>query len=205
MAWVMFDFGGVISCGPSEQDMTTMAGAAGVAARRFADAYWQPRPAYDRAELDARAYWQQVGKLAGRGQAYGDAQVAELIRLDIDSWLHLQAGTVELIEELAASGHRLAVLADAPAEIAAAIAGLPVARHFDQLIFSCELKSSRPDTACFTSALARLGAAAGDVIFVDDRAVDAAAAAAIGFRSVQFTSPGQARGVLAELLSCHKK
>jgi putative hydrolase of the HAD superfamily len=205
MAWVMFDYGGVISCGPSEQDMTTIAGAAGIAVRRLAGAYWQPRPAYDRAELDARAYWQQVAELAGRGQAYSDAQVAELIRLDIDSWLHLHAGTVELIEELAASGHRRAMLADAPVETAAAIAALPVARYFDRLIFSCELKSSKPDTACFASALASLGAAAEDVIFVDDRAGDVAAAAAIGFRSVQFTSPGQARGVVAELLSCQEK
>jgi len=37
------------------------------------------------------------------------------------------------------------VLSDAPAETAAAIAGLPVARYFEHLIFSCELKIGKPD------------------------------------------------------------
>jgi putative hydrolase of the HAD superfamily len=202
---VMFGYRGVISSGPSEQDMTTMAGAAGVAVRRLEDAYWRPRPAYEQAELDAPAYWQQVGRLAGRGQPYTGAEVAELIRLDTDSWLHLQAGTVELIEELAAAGHRLAVLADAPSQIAVAMAELPVARYFEQLIFSCELKMSKLDAAFLAAALDRLGAATANVIFVDDRAGDPVAAAAAGLQTVRFTSPGQARELLAELLVCHIK
>ena len=205
MAWVLFDYGGVISCWPSEQAMATLAGAAGIAVRRLADAYWPPRPAYDRAELSAAGYWQQVGQLGGRGHAYTDAEVAELTRLDTDSWLHLQAGTVELIEELAVAGHRLAVLSDAPAETAAAIAGLPVARYFEHLIFSCELKIGKPDRACFAAALARLGAVAADVIFIDDRADNAAAAAAMGLWAVHFAGPGQARAMLAELLARHNQ
>lgn len=205
MTWVMFDYGGVISRWPSEQDMMTLARAAGIAVRRLADAYWQPRPAYDRAEFDAAAYWQRVGRLAGRGQAYSAAEVAELTRLDTDSWLHLEAGTVALIEELAAAGHRLAVLSDAPVATAEAIAGLPVARYFEHLIFSCQLRKSKPDAACFAAALVRLGAAAADVIFVDDWAGNTAAAAAAGLRAVHFTSPGQARALLAELLVRHNQ
>lgn len=201
MAWVMFDYGGVISGWPSEQDQTMLAGAAGIAVRRLEDAYWQLRPAYDRAEFDATGFWQHVGELAGRGRPYSDDEVAELIRLDTDSWLHLQAGTVDLIEELAAAGHRLAVLSNAPAETASAITGLPVARYFEHMIFSCELKITKPDTACFTAALARLGAEAADVIFVDDRPDNTAAAAAVGLRSVRFTSPGHARALLAVLLT----
>ncbi len=205
MTLVLFGYRGVISGGPSEQDMATMAGAAGVAVRRIEDAYWQLRPAYDLAELDAPAYWQQVGRLAGRGQSYTGAEIAALVRLDTDSWLHLQAGTIELIEELAAAGHRLAVLADVPAGIAVALAELPATRHFEQLFFSCELKMSKLDVAFLAAALDRLGAAAPDVIFVDDRAGDPAAAAAAGLQTVRFTSPGQAREVLAELLVCHIK
>lgn len=205
MAWVMFDYDGVISRWPSDQDMMTIATAAGIAARRFADAYWPPRPAYDRAELDAAGYWQQVGRLAGRDRPYAAAEVAALSRLDTDSWLHLEAGTVALIEELAAAGHRLAMLSDVPVAIADAIAGLPVARYFEHLIFSCQLNQAKPDAACFAAALARLGAAAAEVIFVDDRAGNTAAAAAMGLRAVHFSSPGQARAILAELLSHHNQ
>jgi len=204
VAWVMFDYGGVISCWPSEQDMETLAGAAGTSVPLLADAYWQRRPAYDRAELDAAAYWQQVGLIAGRSQAYSEAEVAELVRLDTDCWLHLEAETVALIEELAVAGHRLAMLSNAPAETAEAIAELPVARHFEHLIFSCQLKTAKPAIECFTVALARLGAAAAEVIFIDDRSENVAAAVTLGMQSICFTGAGQARALLSQLLAGHR-
>jgi len=204
VAWVMFDYGGVISRWPSEQDVAALAAAAGISVRRLADAYWRRRPAYDRAEVDGPAYWQQVGLIGGRSQAYSEAEVAALIRLDTDSWLHLEAETVALIEELAVVGHRLAMLSNAPAETAEAIAGLPVARHFEHLVFSCELKTAKPAAECFTAALARLGAAAAEVIFIDDRPENVAAAVTLRMQSIRFTSAGQARALLAQLLARHR-
>ena len=204
MAWVMFDYGGVMSRCPSERDTAMLAGAAGTSVRRLADAYWQRRPAYDRAELTADAYWQQIGLLVGRSQAYRPAEVAELTRLDTDSWLHLEGGTVALIEELALAGHRLAVLSNAPVEIAEAIAGLPVARHFEHLVFSCQLKTGKPATECFVGALAILGITAPEVIFIDDQPDNVAAAVTLGMQSIRFTGPGQARALLTQLLARHR-
>jgi putative hydrolase of the HAD superfamily len=204
VAWVMFDYGGVMSRWPSEQDMTTIAGVAGTSVRRLMDAYWQRRPAYDRAELTADAYWQQIGLLVGRSQAYSAAEVAELSRLDTDSWLHLEGETVALIEELALAGHRLAMLSNAPADIAEAIAGLPVARHFEHLVFSCQLKTAKPATECFVGALARLGATPPEVIFIDDQPDNVAAAVALGMQSIRFTGPGKARALLTQLLARHR-
>ena len=204
MAWVMFDYGGVMSRCPSEQDTAMLAVAAGTSVRLLADAYWQRRPAYDRAELTADAYWQQIGLLVGRSQAYRAAEVAELTRLDTDSWLHLEGGTVALVEELALAGHRLAMLSNAPVEIAEAITGLPVARHFEHLVFSCQLKTGKPATECFAGALARLGATAPEVIFIDDQADNVAAAVTLGMQSIRFTGPGQARALLTQLLARHR-
>lgn len=205
MAWVIFDYGGVISRWPSERDTAMLAAAAGVSVQRLTDAYWQRRPAYDLAEVDGTAYWQQVGLIAGHHQAYSEAEVAELIRLDTDSWLHLEAQTVALIEELAIVGHRIALLSNAPAETAEAIAGLPVARHFKHLLFSCQLKTAKPAPECFTRALAILGAAAPEVIFIDDRTENAAAAVALGMRAILFTSPHQARALLVQMLAHHRE
>jgi putative hydrolase of the HAD superfamily len=205
MVWVVFDYGGVISSWPSEEDIAALAGTADVPIQRLADAYWQLRPAYDRADLGAPDYWRRVGLIAGHMPEYSDAKIAELTELDSDSWLHLQAGTVALIEELAAAGHRLAMLSNAPAEPAAAVAALPVARHFEHLMFSCELKAVKPDPECFAAALARLGAAATEVILVDDRAENVTAAASLGMRAVHFSSPGQVRALLVELLGHHRQ
>jgi len=199
VTWVMFDYGGVVSHPPSAQDLASLAGAAGVSVPALDGVYWEWRRAYDLAELDAAEYWRQVGRGLGRG--FSDAKVSELIRLDIASWLRLQAGTVALIEELAAAGLPLALLSNAPGELAEAIGGLPVAAHFGHLFFSCQLKLAKPDPACYSRALAGLGASAGDVVFIDDRSENVAAAAALGLRSVHFTSAGEARAAVAERLA----
>jgi len=161
----------------------------------FRDAYWAHRLDYDRAELDGATYWQKVA--AGVGRSFTTAQVTELIRLDIASWLHLRAGTVTLIEDAAAAGYRLALLSNAPAEVAEVVAGLPVAAHFEHCAFSYSLRSVKPEPECYRAVLAMLDAGPADVVFLDDRPENVAAAQALGIRSVQFTDPGQARAALA--------
>jgi putative hydrolase of the HAD superfamily len=199
VTWVMFDYGGVVSHPPTQRDLALLAGAADAAVPALVDAYWEWRRAYDLADLDASGYWRQVGRSLGRG--YSEAEISELTRLDRAAWLRLQAGTVALIEDLAAAGRPLAMLSNAPGELAEAISGLPVAAHFGHLIFSCELKSAKPDRECYDRALARIGARADEVIFVDDRSENVAAAAALGLRSVHFTSPSAARAAVADRLA----
>jgi putative hydrolase of the HAD superfamily len=199
VTWVMFDYGGVVSQPPTQQDLALLARAAGVPVPALVDEYWAWRPAYDLAELDVSGYWRQVGRSLDR--SYSDAEISELARLDRAAWLRLQDGTVALIEELDAAGRPLALLSNAPDELAEAIAGLPVAAYFGHLLFSCQLKLAKPDPECYSQALARLGASANDVIFIDDRAENVAGAAALGLRSVHFTSPDGARAAVAEYLA----
>ena len=199
MTWVMFDYGGVVSHPPTRQDLALLAGAAGVPVPAFVDVYWEWRRAYDLAELDVTGYWRQVGRSLGR--SYGEAKISELVRLDRASWLRLQAGTVALIEDLAAGGLPLALLSNAPDQLAEAICALPIAAHFGQLIFSCQLKLAKPDPRCYSDALARLGTSPEEVIFIDDRGENVAAAAALGLRSVHFTSPEGTRAAVTERLA----
>jgi putative hydrolase of the HAD superfamily len=195
MNWVLFDYGGVICEPQTEADRARLARASGSPAADFQAAYWRYRLDYDRAALDVTAYWQQVA--ADLGRSYSGAQIAELSRLDSASWLTLQPGTVDLITGLAAAGQRLAVLSNAPADVAEAVQALPVAGYFEHLVFSCDLKSAKPDPECFQAALAVLGAEAAQVIFLDDRPGNVAAAAALGMVSFQFTGAAAARADLA--------
>jgi beta-phosphoglucomutase-like phosphatase (HAD superfamily) len=89
---------------------------------------------------------------------------------------------------------------DVAALAAVAGAGLPVARHFEHLLFSCDVRAAEPDPACFGRALGRLGASAGEVTFIDDREENVAAAARMGIRALRFTRPGQARAGLAGII-----
>jgi putative hydrolase of the HAD superfamily len=197
--WVMFDYGGVISHPPTQQDLVNLATVAGVPVAAFVDVYWEWRRAYDLAELDVTGYWRQVGQSLDR--SYGEAEISELARLDCAAWMRLQPGTVALIEDLAAAGLPLALLSNAPDALAEAIRALPIAALFGQLIFSCQLKLAKPDPRCYSAALTRLGASAGEVIFIDDRAENVTAAAELGLLSVHFTSPEGVRAAVAERLA----
>jgi putative hydrolase of the HAD superfamily len=198
VSWVLFDYGGVLSHYQSESDLALLARAAGADVPALMDRYWEWRHAYDLAELDAAEYWRRIGRALGR--SYSKADVAGLSRLDSASWLRLQTGTAALVEDLAAAGLPLALLSNAPGDVAGAVSRLPVAARFRHLIFSCELKAAKPDPACFGAALATLGAAAEDVIFIDDRPENVAAAAALGMRSLRFTTPAAAREALTRYL-----
>jgi putative hydrolase of the HAD superfamily len=194
----MFDYGGVLCHQPAQEDVALLAGAAGAPVADLMGEYWQSRRAYDMAELDVTEYWQQVGR--GLGRSYTPAEVVELSRLDSSMWLRLQDDMVALVADLAAAGMPLALLSNAPDDVAGAISGLPLAGQFRYLIFSCQLKTAKPDPACYRGALDRVGARAQDVIFIDDRAENVAGAAALGIRSVQFTAPAQAREAVTALL-----
>lgn len=195
MTWVLFDYGGVICQPQPEAARARLTRASGGPAADFEAAYWRYRLDYDRAALDAPAYWQRVA--ADLGRSYTEAEITELSRLDTASWLTLQPATVDLINGLAAAGHPLAVLSNAPADVAEAVQGLPLAGHFEHLVFSCALKSAKPDPECFRATLALLDAEPGDVVFLDDRPDNVAAAAALGIRSFPFTDAPTARADLA--------
>jgi putative hydrolase of the HAD superfamily len=194
VTWVLFDFGGVICYPQPEEDQALLARAAGCTVAEFNGAYWPYRLDYDRAVFDVTGFWQRVGGRLGR--SFDEAQIAELARLDIASWMHLQKGTVALIEDLAAAGQRLALLSNAPVDVAEAVSRLPVAARFEHLAFSCFLKSAKPDPECFNGALAMMGAEPGEVILVDDRADNIAGAARVGLAGIQFTTPDAARAGL---------
>ena len=161
----------------------------------FRDAYWAYRLSWDRAELDGTTYWQKVA--AALGLSFPAPAIAELTRLDIASWLHLNDGTVALVEELRATGYPLALLSNAPAEVAEAIADLPLAGAFAHRAFSCFLGTAKPEPECYQAVLGMLGARPADVVFVDDRPENVAGAAALGIHGVEFRSPSQVRAALA--------
>jgi len=195
MTWVLFDYGGVLCYPQSAHDRDRLARAAGGPAAGFDAAYWHYRLDYDRALLDATAYWQQVA--AWLGTRFTGPQIAELSRLDTESWLHLQPASVDLAGALAAAGHRLAVLSNAPEDVALAVPELPLAACFEHMLFSCFLKTAKPAADCFRAALEVLDAGPSDVVFLDDRPDNVAAAAALGIRSLQFTDAATARAGLA--------
>lgn len=62
-----------------------------------------------------------------------------------------------------------------------------VARHFDELILSYEVGSTKPERAIYQEVVNRSGLAPSRCLFVDDLEANVEAAAALGMQTIQFT------------------
>ncbi|MFF5205778.1 HAD family hydrolase [Streptosporangium sp. NPDC000396] len=198
MKWVVFDYAGVISLPPPEHAGALLPQSLDVAPERFWSAYWEDRQAYDLGAVDASRFW---GDVCARLGADADADLLEiLVALDLKAWTYLNPDTMTLLEELAGTGVSLALLSNAPVELARLIDDQPWAHLFRRRLFSADLQLVKPDPRAFRQTCERLGARPGDLLFVDDRQENVTAAEAAGIESVLFTDALRLRSDLARVL-----
>jgi 2-haloacid dehalogenase len=97
------------------------------------------------------------------------------------------AGTQVLVERLAARGVPLFAITNFGAEAWAMFRPtFPVLDHFREIVVSAHERIAKPDPAIFALAAQRFGHAPGDMLFIDDNAVNVAAAAAGGWQTHHF-------------------
>lgn len=190
---LLLDFGEVISVAQPADEVAALAGLAGLPVAEFARRYWAHRPGYDRGGT-ALGYWTGI-----LGAAPGAALLRRLVALDVASWLHLNPGTLRLLDTAHAAGTPVSLLSNAPHELARELDRHAVLRPFRHRLFSADLALTKPDRRCFAAALATLGADPGDVVFVDDRPANVEAAAALGITGVVFTPTPACLAELARL------
>jgi 2-haloacid dehalogenase len=185
---VIFDFGGVV-------------------------VQWDPRRIYRRfldTEDEITRFFDEVGFAAwnleqDRGRPWADA-VSELsarfphhqalIRAYDEHWEDSIAGpiegTVQILQRLHASGYTLVGLTNWSADkFALTRSRYDLFSLFDEIIVSGEVGLVKPDTEIFDLMLRRIGRPAEECLFIDDSATNVEAAAAMGFATIRFGTPGQ--------------
>lgn len=188
MSWVVFDWGGVISRWTTA--IGDLAGMLGVGTAEFERAYWAHRESYDGGLSDLE-YWQAVGATVGRD--VDEELAASLWEVDVGGWLGTDPGTVDVLGALAATDARLALLSNAPRSFATVVGRQPWAKLFEVLLFSGALRMMKPEPAIWNSLCARLSAAPGSCLLVDDKQANVDGAEAAGLRAVRFTGAQQLR------------
>jgi 2-haloacid dehalogenase len=108
------------------------------------------------------------------------------------------AGSVAILEELAEAGYELHALTNWSAET------FPIGRarfafleRFGTILVSGDERLVKPDARIFQLLLERIAHPAQRCIYIDDSAPNVAAAAALGFDAIRFTSPPALRAELA--------
>lgn len=185
---LLVDYGEVISQPQPHETLAQMAALVRLDVPTFVERYWEHRPPYDRG-LDVRSYWSAV---AG-GELANGAVLDQLRRLDIESWMELNAETLEILAEARRRGASLSLLSNAPHELADVLTDHPALKIFDHLLFSSRMGVVKPDPAVFRAALQTLAREPDQVLFIDDRVSNVEAARAAGLRAIRFTSAAALR------------
>jgi putative hydrolase of the HAD superfamily len=189
---LLVDYAEVVSQPQPDGTLADLASLAGLAPDELGRRYWRHRPPYDRGG-SAQRYWSDV---LGRELSAGDPLLGELVRRDTEAWLHLNDETVAVLTAAQRDGARLALLSNAPPELADAVAAHPAMTIFEHLLFSARLGVAKPDAAAFAAALDVIGEPAGAVVFIDDRAENVEAARASGLDSLLFTTADELQAFL---------
>lgn len=191
---VVFDLGEVLAT-PSGL-LVALAERAGVDEAALTTAYWTHREAYDRGGA-SDAYW---------SAALGDAGIAvdaDLVRAlndhDSTAWTTLRPDARETLAELHDAGTTVAVLSNAPRELAAVARQADWAAWVDHWFFSGELGMAKPDEAIYAAATSALGVDPAAVVFFDDRQVNVDAARQAGWDAHLWTSGTAVRDTLRTL------
>lgn len=185
---VVFDYGGVLSLLPAEQDWERLAKAINLPVSVLLPYYWEFREGYDRAIYGGATYWRRIAGTVG--QDLDDEAITRLIALDNDQWGRENSAAIELAGRLRAAGVKIAVLSNMQFEMLARIrASFSWLQQFDAQLYSCELGISKPQAEIFLHAVKLLKVAPEQALFLDDRQVNLDGARRIGMRTMKYEAP----------------
>jgi putative hydrolase of the HAD superfamily len=183
---LILDYGEVLSLPQHPDAIARMAAQLDVPSERFAQAYWRHRRSYDLG-LPGREYWRRV---ASDLSIDGDPPAADLIAIDVASWMSFREEMWQLAADARAAGIRTAVLSNGIREVLAQLdIERPLPAHFDVVVISFDVGCAKPDPQIYQITLDRLCVAPGDALFVDDRAENIEGARQLGIETLHFTAP----------------
>lgn len=194
---VIFDYGDVISLSQSAADREVIAGLAGVPAEPFWAAYFAHRDGLDLGRAGVVAYWRAIAREVGA--SWDNARIHELWAADFRSWLSINPGTVEVLDDLKAGRTRLALLSNAGPDYGSYFRYGPLGDFFAACYVSGELNLLKPEPEIYRHVLDDLGISAAEAVFVDNRESNVRGAEKLGITGHVFTEPRSLRAFLTSL------
>ncbi len=184
---VIFDYGGVLTFLPTEEDWQKMATAIGAPLPVVLEAYWKHRYPYEIAQYDSAAFWRLVGHDCGRRLT--DARVRELVTLDNEQWGKPNPETIALTRQLRTSGMRTALLSNIQPDMLSFVrVRHPWLDEFEVRVFSCLVGEAKPEPGIFLHAAECLNLRPQECLFVDDREANIDGARQAGMQTLHFES-----------------
>lgn len=135
-----------------------------------------------------------------RQTGLGTAEIRRLIDATVDS-LKPIAGTVSLLDDLAAAGAHLYLLSNMPASTFEYLSRKHLFfSRFKYLVISGQILLIKPDPAIYKHLVEKTGIVPAESVFVDDLPRNVAAARDCGLHAIQFRDPDSCRAELRTYL-----
>lgn len=196
---ILFDYGEVISQAPDAADVAVLLDIAGVAPEPFWESYWRHRDDLDAGRVSVVDYWERLAVETGADWSPSTRQ--RLWVADFRGWLSVEPGVVDLIAELSEGGCRIALLSNAGFDYTAPFRHSPMSRYFERMFVSAEMHDIKPSPAIYLEVADAMGITPQRLVFIDNKAVNTDAAAALGATVHHFTGVDGLRDFLVALAS----
>ncbi len=179
---VLFDFGKVLTLPPNPQAWDRMCALSGLTDAQLSTAYWGLRDDYDAGAMTGDEYWTRI---AGRPMPIDTLRA--LKDTDVALWTDMNEPMLEWVDALHRAGVRTGILSNMPDAMAEGIcAKFDWISRFDHTIWSHALKLRKPQPEIYAAAIAGLRVPAADILFVDDKGENIAAAQAAGMQAILY-------------------
>ena len=171
--------------------VTALADSLGVSVEDWLAELEKTRLDRDRGKLSTAAAYDQA--VRGLGIEPADGLVDDLVRRDAEfsrAHTRLFDDTVPFFAWLRSQGIAIALVSNCGDSTRGLLEHLGVVPLVDAVVLSCEVGSAKPSPEIYVTALADLGVAAADAVFIDDQPTYCVGAEAVGVRPIQITRDG---------------
>jgi len=184
---VLFDYGMVLSGPPDPAAWDRMRTLSGLPEEQFHRGYWTHRHAYDRGDLTAEYFWNQA--TAPTHAILTPDQLSALIAGDVDFWSTINPPMLAWARNLQHAGIPTGILSNMPGPMETGLS----ARHrwIDDFIHhtsSHSVNPAKPEPAIYLHAAEGLHTTPANILFLDDKTENIAAAIAVGMQAIQYTT-----------------
>lgn len=182
---VLFDFGQVLSLPPDPAAWRQIRSITGLSEAALERGYWAHRHDYDRGELSGETYWRRIAE--DNQTEFTPQQIAALKAADVALWSRLNMPMVEWAHRLQQAGVRTSILSNiGDAMTEGLTARFDWLADFYHCTWSYALKVAKPEAAIYRCAAESLATAPENILFIDDKQENVAAATAAGMQAIQY-------------------
>ena len=184
---VLFDYGMVLSGPPDPAAWARMRTITGLNEEQFYGGYWTHRHAYDRGDLTGESFWNQAA--APTHAILTPDQLSALIAADVDYWSTINAPMLAWARKLQHAGIVTGILSNMPGPMETGLrARYRWIDDFTHTTWSHALNLAKPEPAIYLSAAQSLHTPPANILFLDDKEENIAAALGVGMQAILYTT-----------------